>query len=138
MAPYLIRKACRGTAQLFRMNNCAHNSASGACTLYFCRIYTDLSSGRAQLEHPLLDYYRGAVFMDKARVKHMLHSCQAQPSTSSSAMLQMFDFYRQASQKVMLTSQCNCQHNPCVKNPGQLSISFRVRFTCDAHQLLEK
>lgn len=30
-----------------------------------CRIYTDIKSGMAQLEHPLIEYYRGAVFMDK-------------------------------------------------------------------------
>eukprot|EP00197_Chlamydomonas_leiostraca_P015906 CAMPEP_0202881872 /NCGR_PEP_ID=MMETSP1391-20130828/37178_1 /ASSEMBLY_ACC=CAM_ASM_000867 /TAXON_ID=1034604 /ORGANISM="Chlamydomonas leiostraca, Strain SAG 11-49" /LENGTH=94 /DNA_ID=CAMNT_0049564625 /DNA_START=42 /DNA_END=322 /DNA_ORIENTATION=- len=28
-------------------------------------IYTDSRTGEAQLEHPLIEYYRGAVFMDK-------------------------------------------------------------------------
>ncbi len=31
-------------------------------------LYTDTRSGDAQLEHPLIEYYRGAVFMDKVRL----------------------------------------------------------------------
>lgn len=41
------------------------------------RLYTDKLNGEMHTEHPLIEYYRGAVFMDKASHIHA-HMC-AQP-----------------------------------------------------------
>lgn len=41
-----------------------YGSATAACR---CRVYTHAPSGTTQGLHPLIDYYRGAVFLDKVR-----------------------------------------------------------------------
>ena len=41
------------------------------------RLYTHSVSGETQSEHPLLDYYRGAMFMDKGGYKLLLKNLEA-------------------------------------------------------------
>lgn len=63
--PRTLRQPPR-PANKARTTTCTPARACGAR-----RIYTNLTTGQAQLEHPLIDYYRGAVFMDQASATHV-------------------------------------------------------------------
>lgn len=44
-----------------------------------CRVYTDRHSGKMAYIHPLIEYYRGAVFMDSGGYRQLVKNMQAQP-----------------------------------------------------------
>lgn len=76
-----------------------------------CRLYTHAPSGAQRATHPCLDYYLGAIFMDRGGYKQLCDNMQATPPTRDEvrlrlAALQQLKRCRDALNAAVLASTC--------------------------------